>query len=295
MTVSAVSVSPLLSLYAFASAEVGSRVREKCIYTSMSGFRGPVALMMACAVAAAAATGFAGGPTESALDGAVFQLLTMAHEGDRYYPVEGGTAFFIDPEGTALTNSHVVYYARRDPNRFDLLAVVGGEFYSATIVCASQLPHAPANAHTVRLARDVAEVKVAPSRFLFTRLQWPHAETEYSAHLTRLPAFPTLALGEDPARGDEVRVVGFGRITEGLIDNPGERWAAAGTVSATGFAPDGTTIFRVASVNRPRPGNSGSPVLGSQGRVVGMWTWNETSNFAFGVAIGSSALTQPCR
>ena len=252
-------------------------------------------LMTASAVMAVAATGFADGPTEGALDGAVFQLLTMAHEGDRYYPVEGGTAFFIDPEGTALTNSHVVHYARRDPNRFELLAVVGGEFYSATIVCASVLPNAPAASHTVMLARDVAEVKVAPSRFLFTRLQWPHAETEYSAHLTRLPAFPALALGQDPVRGDQVRVVGFGRITEGFVDNPGERWAAAGTVSATGFAPDGTTIFRVASVNRPRPGNSGSPVLGSHGRVVGMWTWNETSNFAFGVAIGSSALTPPCR
>jgi hypothetical protein len=261
----------------------------------MSGVRGPVLLMVAWVVLAVAPTGLAGNAAEGEPDGAVFQLLTMAHEGDRYHPVEAGTAFFIDSAGTALTNSHVVYYARRDPTRFELLAVVGGEFYSATIVCASKLSYAPTDAHTVRLARDVAEVKVAPSRFLFTRLQWPQSETEYAAHLTQLPAFPALTLGEDPARGDQVRVVGFGRITERLVGKPGERWAAAGTVSATGVAPDGTTIFRVASVNRPRPGNSGSPVLGPQGRVVGMWTWNETSNFAFGVAIGSSALTPPCR
>jgi len=261
----------------------------------MSGFRGALLLMVACAVSAAIATGLAGNAAEGEPDGAVFQLLTMAHEGDRYHPVEAGTAFFIDSQGTALTNSHVVYYARHDPSRFELLAVVGGEFYGATIVCASELRYAPSDAHTVMLARDVAEVKVAPSRFLFTRLQWPQTEIEYSAHLTQLPTFPALALGPDPARGDRVRVVGFGRITERLVDNPGERWAAAGTVSATGLAPDGTTVFRVASVNRPRPGNSGSPVLGSEGRVVGMWTWNETSNFAFGVAIGSSALTPPCR
>jgi S1-C subfamily serine protease len=261
---------------------------------NVRGFRGAVPLFIASTVSAAA-LGLTGSPAGSESDAAVFQLLTMARDGGHYHAVEAGTAFFIDPGGTALTNSHVVSYASRDPGGFQLLALVGREFYGATIVCASKLAYDPADTAAAAFGRDVAEVKVVPSRFLFTRLQWPNSEDWYSAHLTRLPSFPVLALGRDPAPGDPVRVVGFGRITERLIDNPGERWAATGTVSATGTASDGTPVFRVASVNRPRPGNSGSPVLGSQGRVVGMWTWNEMSNFAFGVAIGSSALTAPCR
>lgn len=261
----------------------------------MRGFWGAVFFILAWAASMGAAPALPAGPNGDGPDGAAFLLLTMFREGDRYRPVEAGTAFFIESAGTALTNSHVVYYARHDPEHYRLLAIVGHEFYGATVVCASDLPYAPADAHAVLFARDVAEVKVAPSRFLFTRLQWPHSEIEYTAHLTGLPSFSAVPLGQDPAPGDRVRVVGFGRITERLVDTLGERWVATGTVSETGAATDGTPVFRVASVNRPRPGNSGSPVLGVRGRVVGMWTWNETSNFAFGVAIGSSALTPPCR
>ncbi len=265
---------------------------------SVRGVRGAVPLLIAWAVSAGA-LGFAGppasgGPDASGRDAAVFLLLTMAGDGDRYRAVEAGTAFFVDSDGTALTNSHVVYAARHAPKKFRLLALIGREFYGATVVCASELAYDPADAHAATFGRDVAEVKVAPSRFLFTRLQWPGSDVVYSAHLTRLPSFPALALGPDPAPGDAVRVVGFGRISERLTETLGDRWASAGTVSETGTAPDGTPVFRVASVNRPRPGNSGSPVFDAQGRVVGMWTWNETSNFAFGVAIGSSALNPPC-
>ena len=261
----------------------------------MRGFWGAVLVMLAWAGSVGAVPALPAGSNGDGPDGAVFMLLTMIRDGDRYRPVEAGTAFFIDPGGTALTNSHVVYYARRDPENYRLLAIVGREFYGATVVCASDLPYSPADSHTVLFGRDVAEVKVAPSRFLFTRLQWPYSEIEYTAHLTGLPSFSVVALGQDPAPGDKVRVVGFGRITERLVDALGERWVATGTVSETGAATDGTPVFRVASVNRPRPGNSGSPVLSVHGRVVGMWTWNETSNFAFGVAIGSSALAPPCR
>jgi hypothetical protein len=35
-------------------------------------------------------------------------------------------------------------------------------------------------------------------------------------------------------------------------------------------------------------------VLDAAGQVAGMWTWNEDDNLAFGLAIGSSALKQPC-
>lgn len=260
----------------------------------MRGLRGTAVLIIVCAVSVSAVPPSAGGPAGGDSDAAVFQLFTMAHEGDRYHAVEAGTAFFIDPDGTALTNSHVVYLARNDPSAFQLLAVIGSEFYGATIVCANALPYAPTDTHPVVFGRDVAEVKVTRSGFLFTRLKWANTDIEYSAHLTELPSFAALALGHDPVIGDKVRVVGFGRITERLIDTPGERWTATGSVSAIRTTPDGTRIFRVVSTNRPRLGNSGSPALDSHGSVVGMWTWNEASNLAFGAAIASSALTPAC-
>ncbi len=209
--------------------------------------------------------------------------------------IESGTAFFIDPDGTALTNSHVIYQARRDPAHYQLMALVGKEFYGAEVLCANDLPYDPndTNAEIV-IGRDVAQVKLRPSRFPFTR--WGtsrEGSIVYTAHLGKLPMFPALALGPDPAPGVPIHVVGYGyKLVGGSF---GERWTSAGTVSDVGLAPDGTPVFRVESINLPRPGNSGSPVFDGQDRVVGMWTWNEVASMAFGAAISSSALNPACR
>jgi hypothetical protein len=226
--------------------------------------------------------------------GAVFELVTMTRESGRYHSVELGTAFFIRPNGTALTNSHVVYKAHHDPERYQLLALVGHEFYSADVVCASPLAEKPAPGRPVELERDVAEIRVVPSRFPFTVLGVAGSGVVYYAHLARPPIFPVIELGKDPAPGDTVRIVGFGRAPLGSTENPAEPWTAIGTVSEIGYAMDGTPVFRVASTDRPRPGSSGAPVLDSHGRLVGMWTWNQQASWAFGVAIASSALLSPC-
>jgi len=226
-------------------------------------------------------------PAPRAAD-ATFVLLTVTPEGR---PAALGTAFFVDRDGTALTNSHVVYLARQNPGRYRLLAIVGREFYSAALVCAAPLSYDPEK-ETAVVGRDIAQIKLGPSRFAFTA--YLLGGIERTAHLTRPPSFPSLSLGEDPSPGTAVRVVGYGLQEERIAPAAGVQWTATGTVDQVGAASDGTPVFRVVSTNRPREGNSGSPVLDATEHVVGMWTWNEDNGLAFGLAIGSSALMQPC-
>jgi S1-C subfamily serine protease len=221
-------------------------------------------------------------------DDATLVLLVVTPEGR---PGALGTAFFIDPDGTALTNSHVVYRVRENPARYRLLAVVGRQFYGATLVCAAHLSYDPEKDNP-EIGRDVAQIRLTRSGFGFTSYRL--GDQERTAHLTALPRFPALVLGDDPSRGEPVRIVGYGLVEERVQETPGARWTATGIVDAVGTAADGTRVFRVQSTNRPRLGNSGSPVLDSRGRVAGMWTWNEEDNLAYGLAIASSALKQPC-
>ena len=241
-----------------------------------------LALALACLLAGT----IAGAQPAPRADDATFVLLTVTPEGR---PAALGTAFFVDGDGTALTNSHVVYLARENPGRYRLLAIVGREFYSAALVCAAPLSYDPEK-DTAVVGRDIAQIKLGPSRFLFATY-WLGG-TEHTPHLTALPRFPAVRLGDDPSPGAAVRIVGYGLT--GFPPAPGVRWTATGTVDGVGAASDGTPVFRVVSTNRPREGNSGSPVLDALGYVVGMWTWNQDDTLAFGLAIGSSALTRPC-
>lgn len=229
----------------------------------------------------------------SSPDAAVFQLVTVMPTDSALRPTYYGTAFFTDPDGTALTNSHVVARARGEPGRYELAAVVGREFYSVTVVCASPVALSPPRGE-VPLARDVAQVRLAPSRFRITHMTMPGG-LEITAHVRALPVFPTLPLGGDPAPGGTVRIIGYGHVEERLDTSWTRRWIATGTVDEIGDAPDGTRVFRVRSTDRPRLGNSGSPVLDDHGAVIGMWTWNEAESLAFGVAISGTALRPACR
>jgi hypothetical protein len=250
--------------------------------------RAAAVLVLACLLAG----GRAGAQPAAPTDDTTFQIVTMTQDGPRLHSVELGTAFFIDADGTALTNSHVVHLAWQDPAHYQLLAIVGREFYSARLVCAAPLPYDPARDRPV-FGRDVAEVKLGPSRFPFTQLVY-NGGLEYTAHVTAPPPFPALVLGDDPSPGIAVWIIGYGLGQEQFPPTPGEAWTTTGTVDRVARASDGTTVFRIMSPNRPRRGDSGSPVLDGWGRVVGMWTWNETDNSAYGEAIGGSALKRPC-
>lgn len=253
-----------------------------------------VALLVGAGLLAACGWVFPGGAagqTSAVPDPAVFELLTMTEEAGQDHSIAAGTAFFIDQDGTALTNSHVVYLAGHDPGRYRLLAIVGREFYGAAVVCASALPEAPPEPGAlVTIGRDVAEVRLTPSAFRFQKLAFLHSDVTFTAHVSALPGFSARTLGADPKVGDLVRIVGYG-VAAGHHEEPVEQWSAPGTVSRLENAPDGTPVFRFVSGNRPGEGGSGSPVLAGDGLVVGIYTWGGS---AFGAAISSSVLRRVC-
>jgi|GEM_PF-5152701 len=136
---------------------------------------------------------------------AVFQVLIVAR--DTYKELGYGTAFFTGSDGTALTVSHVVYRAQQDAAHYDLLAIVNKEFYSVDIVCASKLPYDPTKQNAVAgvpYGRDVAQIKVVPSRFSFRSwlltLKTGEKLTLATAHRDALPAFPYLTVGAGRAQ-----------------------------------------------------------------------------------------------
>ena len=221
----------------------------------------------------------------------VFQLVTMTRDGKG---VARGTAFFIDPSGLALTNSHVVYHAQHDPDHYILFAFVGKEFYGAEVVCASTLGVDPIEVAKGPVERDVAEIRLTlpGPAFRWWRIFAPGDPSQVvaTAHLGDLPRFPVLTLGDGPQEHGQIRVVGYGKSS--LVS---EKVSVTGTVTKTATAHDGTPVFEIESPQRPERGSSGSPVLDDQNHVVGMYTWNEISSDSAGIAISSPALATACR
>jgi hypothetical protein len=232
---------------------------------------------------------------------AVFQVVTLDRQpgSDGNYHGHGyGTGFFIAADGTALTASHVVYRAAHDPDKYRLIAVVGHEFYDATVVCSSKLPYDPTRPDTNKvgrpITRDVAEISIAPStmpeghrEFLY-RTKDGQRIVFATAHLGPVPPVPFLTMG-GAAQG-HVRVIGFG----GISPMP-YRWTVEGQVDSRATARDGTPLFDVQSPNPAVPGDSGAPVLDSENRVVGLWAWHYYDRPDTGTAQAASALTPPCR
>jgi hypothetical protein len=219
----------------------------------------------------------------------IFALFTFTRKGRG---VSRGTAFFIDPSGLALTNSHVVYRARHDPENYVLVPIIGREAYGAEIVCASAMDVDPIQTPKGPVIRDIAEIRVTPPAIEFTPrgvLQGQGPATPAWAHVGPLPLFSALILGNGPQEGGVVRIIGFGQGA-----HPTEKMVALGTVSKMAIAKDGTPVFEIKSPERPDRGSSGSPVVDNRNRVIGIYTWNETANGVAGIAISSAALANAC-
>lgn len=247
---------------------------------------------------------FGGGPSLAEVaTGAIFQLVVVTHEGPQgpqgiWKGVSNGTAFFTSPGGKAITNSHVVFRAHRDPDRYHLLAIVGSELYSVRVACASTLPYDPTDPSIGGVqffSRDVAQIQVMP-------MNLPGLETwgyiEYgtfnkvaSAHWGSLPSFETLTVADDATVGDHVEVPGFG--FQSVFRHP-RLWTADGVVTRTQAANDGTRVFEIESTLRAQRGNSGSPVLNAGRHVVGLWTWYSPAHAHLSWAQGNAALAHPC-
>ncbi|HLJ60135.1 MAG TPA: serine protease [bacterium] len=226
----------------------------------------------------------------------VFQLfvITGSYHGSQtvYYAVTQGTAFFISADGTALTNSHVVYPARTQPVTYQLIALVDGEFYGASLICATALPEDPmkANPHGVETSRDVAEIRLTRPQFPFS--QFGTNNTPYAiAHVGALPRFPALELGANPSVGDAVRVLGYGRISSSVP----YAWSAQGTVSRMLLAADGTPLLAIRFGRGVEPGDSGAPVLNSLDQAVGILSWMDPSDHTLGYGISRVALNPACQ
>lgn len=255
--------------------------------------RGLAVVMLAAAVAAPGAVR-AQTPDSADPANAVFQVVIVARDTNK--PMGYGTGFFTSVDGTALTVSHVVYRAQHDADHYDLMAIVNNEFYSVDIACASKLADDPTRgdpAGGVRVGRDVAQIKVVPSRFSFYDLLLTLKTGEKlpfaTAHQNALPEFPHLTLAPGPRAGEHIRVIGFGRIS------PIPRiFVASGQIDRMGRAVDGTEIFSAQFTSRPQPGNSGSPVLNDRNQVIGILPWDSRTQSNVAVGISSSALQQPC-
>jgi S1-C subfamily serine protease len=235
-------------------------------------------------------------------ESAVFQVVTYDREPDKDGSFRGrgfGTAFFISKDGTALTVSHVAYRAVHDPSKYRLLAVIGKEFYDATVICSSRLPYDPTEPDPNRVGvpptRDVAEIKLSPSTafegrkdtlyFLLkdgSRLEWA------KAHVDALPEFPFLAISERLEQ--HVKVIGFGTISALPL-----KWTTEGELARTYRGRDGTLLFDVTFRVPPQPGNSGSPVLNDKNEVIGMWAWSSYNEPTKGTGESSAVLMNPCQ
>lgn len=256
---------------------------------------GQVVRRLLVATAAISMLWFRAADAQQLAQSSVFYISTWEREqGQGRNPsahvLRSGTAFFISEDGRALTASHVVYRMNKGGDDF-LLAVVGREFYSASLICASDLPYDPTvPGAKVIASRDVAEIQLTPPQVGFDRIA-SNGVWYAMAHRGPMPKFNALEFGPEPHVGDPVQVMGFGSAPQAAP----YAWSAHGEVGQIARLTDGTPGFTINfSLQPAAPGHSGSPVLNTEGQVVGLLDWRANRD-PIGTAISNSALQPACR
>ena len=157
-----------------------------------------------------------------------------------------GTGFVFDSKGLILTNRHVV---AGNEKRAIQLETSNGQQFLANVIYVSR-------------AEDFAVLK-------------PQS-------LSRMPSIP-ICYATYPVAGQEVLALGSPRglantITRGIVSAVRRSESDLKTVS-----PEGSTIIQTdAAVN---PGNSGGPLVNSQGEVIGIVTFKKTASQGLNFAI----------
>ena len=174
--------------------------------------------------------------------------------------------------------------------------MVGDEYYFAVVKCASAVPKG--------YGRDVAEIQLTPvdqsqrpsSPFLPLTVQ-EGGQTRVAAtpHFGPLPSlFPIVQMGGALRRGETLQVAGYGKISGAPIQ---PQSTFGGQVVEITRARDGTMVAKIDSPGggRPQDGDSGSPVLGDDGKVAGMWTWFDAVAPQISYAQTLEAVMPACR
>jgi len=217
-------------------------------------------------------------------------LVSVADPQKGYAMVYYGTAWFIGSDGRAITASHVVWRYLREPGRYVLIGLWGGEAYRADLVCAYPLgDNSPRYDST--FYRDVAEIRLKPwdgpaDRFVFLR---GNPDLTFPMHRGPLPAIPAMSVAEGAAPMGRVTVPGYGRVS-----GPLRLHVVRGLVAQSFDSQDGAPMLRLSLSQPVLPGDSGAPIVNSAGEVIGVTTkigWEPGA--AFGVA--ASALRRPCQ
>jgi hypothetical protein len=218
--------------------------------------------------------------------GPVFEIIT--YDRMTLAGVYQGSAWFVRPQGRALTDAHVVGKVIEHPHRYGAIALIGNQFYGLRVLCSTPYGHEGSDGSVV-MRHDVAEVQVADASGV-PFATWENAATDTlaSGFVGRLPTFDTLTPGT-PHSGDSVTVAGFGVLSPFIAS-----YTATGHAAASYRLVDDTPVFDVEFDGLyASPGDSGAPVLNGQGQVVGMLTWYRPQNRAIWTAQEVSAAT--CR